>query len=69
MKFSDNGVGIDLSKHQGKVFGLYQRFHDEIEGKGLGLFIVKSQIESAGGNIALESKPGVGTTFILTLKR
>ncbi|MGI8634645.1 MAG: sensor histidine kinase, partial [Segetibacter sp.] len=33
MKFSDNGIGIDLDRHKGKIFGLYQRFHDNVEGK------------------------------------
>jgi PAS domain S-box-containing protein len=69
LKFTDNGIGIDLERHKAKIFGLYQRFHDNIEGKGLGLFIIKSQIEAAGGKIAIESKPDVGTTFILTLRR
>jgi PAS domain S-box-containing protein len=69
IKFIDNGIGIDLNRHKGKVFGLYQRFHDNIEGKGLGLFIIKSQIESTGGTIVIESEPGTGTTFFIRLKR
>ncbi|GEO10802.1 sensor histidine kinase [Segetibacter aerophilus] len=69
IKFTDNGIGIDLNRHKGRVFGLYQRFDDKVEGKGLGLFIIKSQIESTGGSIAIESEPGVGTTFLIKLKR
>ena len=69
IKFSDNGIGIDLDRHKGKIFGLYQRFHDNIEGKGLGLFIIKSQIEATGGSIVVESTPNVGTTFFIRLKR
>lgn len=69
MKFSDNGMGIDLNRHKDKVFGLYQRFHEGIDGQGMGLFIMKSQVEASGGKIVIESEPGVGTTFILTLKR
>ncbi|MFN3315879.1 MAG: ATP-binding protein, partial [Raineya sp.] len=33
--FKDNGIGIDLKKHRHKLFGLYQRFHLEKEGKGM----------------------------------
>ncbi len=69
LKFSDNGMGIDLDRHGEKVFGLYQRFHEEKEGKGLGLFIMKSQIEAAGGKISIESAPDVGTTFTLIFAR
>jgi PAS domain S-box-containing protein len=65
--FSDNGSGIDLERHREKVFGLYQRFHDDVEGQGLGLFIMKSQIEASGGSIEIESTLHTGTTFIITL--
>jgi len=56
-------------RHKDKIFGLYQRFHDNVEGKGLGLFIIKSQIEATGGKIVIESEPDVGTTFIITLRQ
>ena len=69
LTFSDNGVGIDLKRHKSKVFGLYQRFHDEIEGYGLGLFIIKSQIMALGGNIEIESEVDKGTFFIITFKK
>ncbi len=63
LKISDNGVGIDLSKFEEKLFGLYQRFHDHVVGKGLGLYLVKTQVEALGGNIEIESKVDKGTTF------
>lgn len=66
--FSDNGLGIDLSKHRDKVFGLYQRFHNLPDSKGLGLYLVKSQIESLGGTIELESEVDVGSKFTLKIK-
>lgn len=59
----DNGIGMDLKKMGHQLFGMYQRFHENKEGKGLGLYIVKSQIESIGGTIEVESEPGEGTTF------
>lgn len=67
--FSDNGIGINLDKYGSKIFGLYQRFHSNIEGKGLGLYIVKSQIESMNGKIEVDSLPDVGTTFCIYFKK
>lgn len=64
---SDNGIGINLDTHGDRVFGLYSRFHPEHEGKGLGLYMTKTQIESLGGQITVDSTEGVGTTFIITL--
>jgi PAS domain S-box-containing protein len=63
----DNGLGIDLSIHKDKVFNLYNRFHNHVEGKGMGLFLIKSQVESLGGSVDLKSKPGEGSTFIIRL--
>ena len=66
--FNDNGIGIDLERNRDKVFGLYQRFHNHADGKGLGLYLVKSQVEIMGGTINLESEVNIGTTFTLTFK-
>ena len=68
LKFKDNGIGIDTEKHKDKLFKLYQRFHDNPDGKGLGLYLVKSQLESLGGSIAIESEVDKGTTFIIKFK-
>ena len=67
--FSDNGIGINLDKYGNKIFGLYQRFHTNIEGKGLGLYIIKSQIEAMDGKIEVDSLPEVGTTFCIYFKK
>jgi signal transduction histidine kinase len=67
--FKDNGIGIDLDRNRDKVFGLYQRFHNLPDGKGLGLYLVKSQVEAMGGIINIESKVNAGTTFTLTFKK
>jgi PAS domain S-box-containing protein len=66
--FKDNGIGIDLVRNKDKVFGLYQRFHDFPDSKGLGLYLVKSQVETMGGTINIESTVDVGTTFTITFK-
>ncbi|GDX52488.1 hypothetical protein LBMAG27_15350 [Bacteroidota bacterium] len=68
IKISDNGIGVNLELHKDKIFGLYSRFNSEREGKGLGLYMVKTQIESLGGNIELESEVDRGSTFIIKLK-
>jgi len=66
--FNDNGIGIDLERNRAKVFGLYQRFHDLPDSKGLGLYLVKSQVETMGGSISIESEVNKGTTFTITFK-
>lgn len=68
LTFKDNGIGIDLERNRDKIFGLYQRFHDYADSKGLGLYLVKSQVESMGGKIGVESIVGEGTTFTITFK-
>ncbi len=65
LSIADNGRGIDLSKFDDKIFKMYQRFHTDIPGTGIGLFIVKSMIESMGGRIDVSSLPMDGTVFTL----
>ena len=67
--FKDNGLGIDLEKYKDKIFGLYQKFHNYADSKGLGLYLVKSQIESMGGKIEIESQVDKGTKFIIHFKK
>jgi len=66
--FKDNGIGIDLERNKDKIFGLYQRFHNYPDSKGLGLYLAKSQIETMGGTISIESEVNKGTSFTLTFK-
>jgi signal transduction histidine kinase len=63
--FKDNGLGIDLEKKGGQVFGLYKRFHSHVEGKGMGLYMVKTQVEALGGKISVKSEVKKGTEFII----
>jgi PAS domain S-box-containing protein len=67
LMIKDNGLGIDLEKYKDKIFGLYQRFHNYPDSKGLGLYLVKSQVISLGGDIQVKSEVGVGTTFTVIL--
>lgn len=63
LTFKDNGLGIDLKTKGDKVFGLYSRFHSHVEGKGMGLFMVKTQVEAIGGKITIASELNKGTEF------
>jgi signal transduction histidine kinase len=65
-EYSDNGIGIDLDLHGEKIFGLYKTFHSHKDAHGVGLFLIKNQIESQGGKIEVTSKPNQGTTFKIT---
>ncbi|MBS1531020.1 MAG: PAS domain S-box protein [Bacteroidetes bacterium] len=62
--FRDNGKGIE-EKNLKNLFGLYRRFDTHVEGKGMGLFMVKMQVETMDGHVTVESEPGKGATFIL----
>lgn len=63
--FSDNGIGFDMERVKGRIFGLHKRFHKG-EGKGVGLFLIHAQITALGGTIEVESKEHLGTTFTIT---
>ncbi|MBK6447076.1 MAG: hypothetical protein IPF81_17770 [Bacteroidetes bacterium] len=67
LQFKDNGLGIDLSKKGDQVFGLYKRFHASVERKGMGLFMTKTQVETLGGRITVESEVNIGSTFKIEL--
>ncbi|WP_232010659.1 sensor histidine kinase [Mucilaginibacter gotjawali] len=64
---TDYGIGIDLGKAGTDLFGLYKRFNFSKEGRGLGLYMTKTQVEALGGTIDVSSHPGVGTTFTISL--
>jgi PAS domain S-box-containing protein len=68
LTFKDNGLGIDLKKNGNDIFGLYKRFHtDNAEGKGMGLYMVKVQVEKLGGEISVKSTVNQGTEFTIVL--
>ncbi|HVD97108.1 MAG TPA: sensor histidine kinase [Cytophagaceae bacterium] len=64
---TDNAQGIDLNLVSDKIFQPYQRFDLHKEGKGFGLFIVKTQVEALNGEVTVESELGVGTTFSVVI--
>jgi len=67
LHFEDNGKGMDLAKHKAHLFGLYRRFDDQVDGRGIGLFMVKMQVENLGGRINVQSEVNKGTRFTIEL--
>ena len=68
LQVTDNGLGIDMRLNGHKLFGMYKTFHKNPDAKGLGLFLVKYQIDAMGGKIEVESEPNIGTTFKVYIK-
>jgi signal transduction histidine kinase len=68
IKIKDNGLGLDKTK-QSKLFTMFKRFHDHVDGTGIGLYIVKRIITNSGGYIEVESEPGIGTEFKVYIKK
>ncbi|GAB3637950.1 hypothetical protein GCM10027422_35400 [Hymenobacter arcticus] len=65
---ADNGLGIDLARAGADVFKLYQRFHPQYPGRGVGLYLTKTHVESLGGGIKVSSVVGEGTQFTITFR-
>ncbi|MBC7919509.1 MAG: PAS domain-containing protein [Ferruginibacter sp.] len=59
---ADNGLGLG-PKQVAKLFSIYKRFHDHVEGTGIGLYMVKRIVDNNGGRIEVASQEGEGTTF------
>jgi len=66
--FSDEGQGFDMDKVRDKIFGLNQKFHENADSKGIGLYLVYNHIISLGGRIAIESELGKGARFVISFK-
>lgn len=67
IEISDNGLGMNTQLYRDKLFKLYTRFHAHVAGRGLGLYLIKSQVEVLHGQIEVESKPDQGSMFRVTL--
>ncbi len=67
LSIRDNGLGMDLSKGN-KIFVMFKRLHNHVEGTGVGLYIVKRIVDNMGGKIEVESIPGEGTLFKVYFK-
>ena len=67
ISIKDNGIGIDPSKHEA-IFSKYYRLDNDIEGSGIGLYLVKEIVTNAGGKISVESELDKGTQIKIFLK-
>ncbi|SHL02629.1 PAS domain-containing sensor histidine kinase [Hymenobacter psychrotolerans] len=67
LSVQDNGRGLDLSRHGGELFQLFRRFHPDVVGSGMGLYLVNRLVHQAGGRMEVSSVVGEGTTFRIYL--
>ncbi len=66
MKIKDNGRGIDMERNGNKIFELFGRLESNADGKGVGLYLIKTMMSKSDGYISVDSSVGIGTTFTLT---
>jgi signal transduction histidine kinase len=68
LSVEDTGIGIS-AEDLPSLFSEFRRLENtaDVEGTGLGLFIVKTVVEAHGGTVAVKSQQGVGTTFTIRL--
>jgi PAS domain S-box-containing protein len=69
LEVKDNGLGINLEKYGHQIFKLQKTFHRHPESRGIGLFMIKNQIEAMGGDISISSEENVGTTFSVNFNK
>lgn len=69
LEVTDNGLGINLERYGHQVFRLRKTFHYHPESRGIGLFIVKNQIDAMGGDITVTSEENKGTTFQINFNK
>jgi signal transduction histidine kinase/ligand-binding sensor domain-containing protein len=67
--FEDNGIGFNSAKYADKLFKPFTRFNNQREGRGLGLYLMKIQMEMMGGSIQLVSQIDEGTKITLQFVR
>jgi signal transduction histidine kinase len=63
LKITDQGLGIDMQRYGHLLFKFQKSFHSGYDSKGIGLYLIKNQIEDQGGTISAASELGKGTIF------
>ena len=66
LEVQDNGLGLS-EQQQAELFRLFRRLHSHVAGSGVGLYMVKKMVDNARGTITVQSQPGLGSTFTITL--
>ncbi|MFT4525148.1 MAG: PAS domain S-box-containing protein [Bacteroidia bacterium] len=67
IEVSDNGLGFDQERIGDRVFDVFKRYHDHVPGKGIGLYLVRSIVESYNGTIEVVSELKIGSKFVITI--
>lgn len=67
ISFLDNGIGFNLDKVKAKLFQPFQRFHHHVNGRGLGLYLIKTQVEAMKGSVDVVSRENEGSQFTIRL--
>jgi signal transduction histidine kinase len=67
LEIADNGLGFNIDLHHEKVFKLYRRFHAHVGGRGIGLYMIKTQVEVLHGSVEATSQPNKGSMFRVIL--
>ncbi|AWG22358.1 PAS domain-containing sensor histidine kinase [Flavobacterium faecale] len=64
----DNGIGFDMKNVGSKIFGLHQKFNDNSDSNGIGLYLVYNHVINMGGQIQVESALDQGAKFTITFR-
>ncbi|WP_276368826.1 tetratricopeptide repeat protein [Chryseolinea sp. H1M3-3] len=67
LEIADNGLGFNIELNHEKVFKLYRRFHAHVGGRGVGLYLIKTQVEVLHGSVEAISQPNKGSMFRVIL--
>ena len=63
LSVADNGLGIDMHKFGKSLFKFQKSFHSGYDSKGIGLYLIRNQVEDLGGTITAESDVDKGSVF------
>lgn len=67
LSVKDNGLGMKPD-YEEKIFKMFKRMHDHVEGTGIGLYIIKRIVDNSGGKIKVFTELGKGSEFKIFLK-
>src|SRR4029077_17598195 len=67
MTVKDNGIGIPENEFE-NIFKMYGRLHKNVEGQGIGLYLIKKIVDASGGKVIVKSELGKGSNFTIYFK-